>query len=171
MELRFGRGFAPPLRRSFRRHRLGETWKTTVTKVRQRYDKAPTATQATPHHRTPKPTTIIGDQGEHHRRNRGNSKAQSARPLRGHGAKRTIVIYGVKFFLSNTVFELCNTGSAIGEYGGVCLISRGTIGNFLTLFLLIAISCERLPCFPGKTWRMGKFFSGELPYSTISNLS
>ena len=71
------------------------------------------------------------------------------------------VNYGAKF-LSNTEFELYNTGVAIGEHGDNSLISYVTIGNFLTMFLLNAISCERLPCFPGKTWRMGKFFSGEV---------
>lgn len=132
MELRFGRGFAPPLRRSFRRHRLGETWKTNcdkgTTKLRQR------------HH-------IIGTTA--------NTIVETA------GTVWRKVNYGAKF-LSNTEFELYNTGVAIGEHGDNSLISYVTIGNFLTLFLLNAISCERLPCFPGKTWRMGKFFSGEV---------
>lgn len=151
MELRFGRGFAPPLRRSFRRHRLGETWKTTVTKVRQSSD---SHTKAAPHHRDPKANTIVETVGTARRRVRVRyaDMAQSA-----------LYLTRAQFFFDlNAQSNRCCTVFATGKVAEARVVRLRHMARE-------TLETQREPPIAPVSWddfwRTGKNLEGEFPHS------
>lgn len=147
MELRFGRGFAPPLRRSFRRHRLGETWKTAVTKVRQSSDSKHHIIALTAN-------TIVETVGTARRR---------ARVRYADLAKSALYLTRAQFFFDlNAQLNRCCTVFATGKVAEARVIRLRHMARET-----LETQCEPpiAPVSWDDFWRTGKNLEGELPHS------
>ena len=158
MELRFGRGFAPPLRRSFRRHRLGGDLENNCdkgsTKLRQPHK---------PHHIIGhKPTTIIETTANTIVETAGTARRR-ARVRYADMAQSALYLTRAQFFFNlNAQSNRCCTVFATGKVAEARVVrlrhmSRETFET----------QCEP-PIAPvnwDDFWRTGKNLEGELPHS------
>lgn len=150
MELRFGRGFAPPLRRSFRRHRLGGDLENNCdkgsTKLRQ------------PH----KPHHIIGSKANTIVETAGTSRRR-ARVRYADMAQSALYLTRAQFFFDlNAQSNCCCTVFATGKVAEARVIRLRHMARET-----LETQCEPpiAPVSWDDFWRTWKNLEGELPHS------